>query len=93
MQCLRLVRYVDTSSSAIVASALVELSTYLDRRDLLHHANRTVSTLLSDPRYIADDTAPAVLWGNRHDCGSDSCTVIETDYYLLEAIRRLATLA
>jgi hypothetical protein len=32
--------------------------------------------------------APAVLIRNQHDCGATGCTVIETDYYLKEALRR-----
>ena len=26
---------------------------------------------------------------NSHDCKSDSCTLIETEYYMYEALRRL----
>ena len=43
-------------------------------------------------RYVADRSkgkmAPAVLIRNQHDCGATGCTVIETDYYLKEALRR-----
>jgi hypothetical protein len=30
-----------------------------------------------------------VLIANQHDCGFAACTVIETDYYLFEALRRM----
>jgi len=31
----------------------------------------------------------AVLALNEHDCGDANCTVIESDYYFLEALRRM----
>ena len=52
------------------------------------HVSFTIYTF----RYVADRSsgkmAPAVLIRNQHDCGATGCTVIETDYYLKEALRR-----
>jgi hypothetical protein len=33
-----------------------------------------------------------VLGANEHDCGSAGCTVVESDYYYLEALRRFGRL-
>eukprot|EP01051_Picozoa_sp_SAG22_P002027 SAG22_NODE_86_length_21440_cov_288.248700_14_plen_59_part_00 len=37
----------------------------------------------------AAGASDAVLASNRHDCQDDKCTLIETDYYMYEALRRL----
>ncbi len=39
-------------------------------------------------KYQAGDNSEAFLAYNGHDCGSDRCSLIETDYYFLEALRR-----
>ena len=53
-------------------------------------AIRIITTLTTDPRFVADPKESyAVTMGNGHDCGSANCTIIEPEYYLLEAIRKL----
>ena len=37
----------------------------------------------------AAGSSDAVLASNQHDCKAEACTIIETDYYMYEALRRL----
>ena len=83
--------YADTSGAAIVASAFVELAKYTKNDKYMQAARDTVNTLTTNKDYVADvATTSAVTKGNGHDCGAAGCTIIEPEYYLLEAIRRLA---
>lgn len=83
--------YADTSSAAIVASAFVELSGFTKNDTYIQAARATVNTLTTNPDYVADvASTSAVTKGNGHDCGAAGCTIIEPEYYLFEAIRRLA---
>jgi hypothetical protein len=50
---------------------------------------KILRSLSTTSAYRGSNMSQAVLAANAHDCGSDSCTIIESDYYLLEAIRRL----
>lgn len=79
--------YRDTSSSAIVASALIELHQYRPSDGYLDAAKSIVTVL--GARYQGGSHSDAVLVANAHDCGDNGCTVIETDYYFLEALMRL----
>ncbi|EDQ91422.1 uncharacterized protein MONBRDRAFT_23330 [Monosiga brevicollis MX1] len=80
--------YRDTSSAAIVASGFIELATYTQNPVYRELAQGIVATLASDA-YLAPENYQAILQRNGHDCVLAGCTVIETDYYFLEAIRRL----
>lgn len=77
----------DTSCAAIVASALLELDTYRPGKGFLKLATNILNSL--SLHYLAGPLSDAVLLQNHHDCGSNVCTVIETDYYFLEALLRL----
>ncbi len=55
-------------------------------------AQRIVYSLGTEQGLFAppgSNVSEAVLIANQHDCGYAACTVIETDYYLFEALRRL----
>lgn len=87
--------YPDTSAAAITSSALLELAshtrndTYKDAAyATLHYIMGGGDGLLADPKL-----SPAVLAANQHDCGAAECTVIETDYFFFEALRRLGPLS
>lgn len=79
--------YKDTSCAAIVASGLLELDVYRPGRGHAALAQSILASLASS--YLGGALTDAVLVQNHHDCGSDLCTVIETDYYFLEALLRL----
>lgn len=82
--------YNDTSAAAITASGLIELAGYTKEERYLAAAEKIVSSFANVAGLQGDPAkTDAVLVANHHDCGSDECTVIETDYYALEAIRRL----
>jgi unsaturated chondroitin disaccharide hydrolase len=76
----------DTSAAAIVSSALLELDLARPGKGYGALAEKTLSSLATS--YQASNSQ-AVLGQNAHDCGDIRCTVIETDYYLLEALLRL----
>jgi unsaturated chondroitin disaccharide hydrolase len=83
--------FADTSAAAIVASAFVELSTFTKNPKYRTEATAIVNTLTTNPAFVSPaSTSYAVTKGNGHDCGAADCTIIEPEYYLLEAIRRLA---
>lgn len=86
--------YPDTSAAAITASALLELGSVAQNATYKRAAYDTMryimlgrDGLLADPH-----VSPAVLAANQHDCGAAECTVIETDYFFFEALRRLGTI-
>jgi unsaturated chondroitin disaccharide hydrolase len=80
----------DASAAAIAASGLLELAELSG--DVAHRrrALLALDTLASAPALRAPPArSPAVLGACRHDCGDDQCSLIESDYYLYEALRRL----
>eukprot|EP00730_Choanoeca_flexa_P004580 TRINITY_DN1173_c0_g1_i1.p1 TRINITY_DN1173_c0_g1~~TRINITY_DN1173_c0_g1_i1.p1 ORF type:complete len:389 (+),score=105.34 TRINITY_DN1173_c0_g1_i1:62-1168(+) len=78
----------DTSSAAITASAFVELAGYVNNATYVDLAKQIVASLTKEP-YFAGSASQAILQANGHDCKAAGCTVVESDYYLLEAVRRL----
>lgn len=82
--------YKDTSSAAITASGLLELANATGNVKWRDAAVEIVGSLSNEPALLAGPgVSEAVLIANRHDCQADDCTVIETDYYFYEALRRL----
>jgi unsaturated chondroitin disaccharide hydrolase len=83
--------FKDTSSAAITASALLELARATGDAHWHAVAQRILYSLGTEQGLFAPpgSVAEAVLIANEHDCGYAACTVIETDYYLFEALRRL----
>ena len=82
--------FPDTSAAAITASALLELAQHTSNSMYKSAAYLTLKTLVTKPGYLANVTrSPAVLASNQHDCGTAECTVIESDYFLLEGIRKM----
>lgn len=51
-------------------------------------AGRVLASLAAAPYVGEPGDTDAVLTHNAHDCGSDGCTVVETDFYALEAAGR-----
>jgi len=83
--------YKDSSGAAITASALLELAVATGDSKWRDIAAQIVSDLGAEPGIFAPPNASeAVVIANRHDCEYDTCTVIESDYYTYEAVRRLA---
>jgi unsaturated chondroitin disaccharide hydrolase len=79
----------DTSGAAITASALLELAVFTSKPKYRNAAVHIINSIGWVPGLLAGDDSDAVLASNQHDCGSDKCTLIETDYYMYEALRRL----
>jgi unsaturated chondroitin disaccharide hydrolase len=79
----------DTSGATITASALLELAVFTSNQRYHNAAVHIINSLGWVPGLLAGDSSDAVLASNQHDCGSDKCTVIETEYYAYEALRRL----
>eukprot|EP00050_Salpingoeca_kvevrii_P018696 m.77302 g.77302 ORF g.77302 m.77302 type:complete len:383 (-) comp8134_c0_seq1:2198-3346(-) len=80
--------YKDTSSAAIVAAGLVELAQFTGHIPYHDLAVSTFSSL--EATFKTNPTqSRALLTQNHHDCNADECTVIETDYYALEAYLRI----
>jgi unsaturated chondroitin disaccharide hydrolase len=80
--------FKDTSAAAITASALLELAVATGDSKWRDIAAQTIASL--GVEYAAENTSEALLIANQHDCAYFACTVIESDYYILEAVRRLA---
>ena len=87
----------DASAACVVASALLELSTYLDKDKAEEYKNAAVKMLksLSSPAYQCGDAKPAFLlhstghWPN----GSEiDASIIYADYYYIEALLRFKKL-
>lgn len=85
----------DSSSAAIVASALLELSNYVpDMGKKVQYWNAALRTLdaLSSPAYLdTEDTSPGILLhgvGNLPAGHEVDVSLIYGDYYFLEAVRR-----
>jgi len=82
--------FKDSSGASITASGLLELADHTGNMTYYDAAMKIIRSLSTINGYTASPNgSEAVLASNAHDCGSDNCTVIESDYYLLEAIRRL----
>jgi unsaturated chondroitin disaccharide hydrolase len=87
----------DASAACVVASALLELSTYLDKDKSEEYKDAAVKMLksLSSPAYQCGDAKPAFLlhstghWPN----GSEiDASIIYADYYYIEALLRFKKL-
>ena len=83
----------DASAACVVASALLELSTYLDgwRGSNYREAAIRMLTDLSTPRYQSGDRNVAFLLHStgHHPAGSEiDASIIYADYYYLEALNR-----
>lgn len=87
----------DASAACVVASALLELSTYLDKDKAKEYKDAAVKMLksLSSPAYQCGDSKPAFLlhstghWPN----GSEiDASIIYADYYYIEALLRFKKL-
>lgn len=81
----------DSSSAAIVSSALLELDHYRPGKGYREYADHILTSLAD--KFAGGSASDAMLVQNHHDCGYDLCTVIETDYYFLEALLRYAAWA
>ena len=87
----------DASAACVVASALLELSTYLNgwRSQAYREAAVSMLTDLSSPRYLSGETNDAFLLHStgHHPAGSEiDASIIYADYYYLEALLRLKNL-
>jgi len=87
----------DASAACVVASALLELSTYLEKDKAAEYKDAAVKMLksLSSPAYQCGDAKPAFLlhstghWPN----GSEiDASIIYADYYYIEALLRFKKL-
>ncbi len=87
----------DASAAAIVASALLELSTYVEGEKAEHYlsaAKRMLSSLSSD-QYRSGAAKPSFLLHStgHHPNGSEiDASIIYADYYYIEALLRLKRL-
>ena len=84
----------DASAACIVASALIELSTFLDGWRARQYLDAAVAMLadLSTPRYQSGDSRVSFLLhatGHRPADSEVDASIIYADYYYLEALLRL----
>ena len=79
----------DTSGATITASALLELAVFTKKEQYRNAAVHIINSLGWVKGMLGGEDSDAVLASNKHDCGDDKCTLIETEYYLYEALRRL----
>ncbi|HJV79089.1 MAG TPA: glycoside hydrolase family 88 protein [Paludibacter sp.] len=87
----------DASAACVVASALLEMSTYLDAESGLKYKNDAVKMLrtLSSPTYLSGKSKPSYLlhstghWPNNSEVDA---SIIYADYYYIEALLRLKKL-
>jgi unsaturated chondroitin disaccharide hydrolase len=87
----------DASAACVVASALLEMSTYLDGDSGTKYKNDAVKMLknLSTPAYLSGQSTPAYLmhstghWPNNSEIDA---SIIYADYYYIEALLRLKKL-
>lgn len=88
----------DASAAAVTASALIELSEYVqDEKTALRYKTAAVKTLkaLSSSAYQAGASKSAFLLhstGNKPNGSEIDCAIIYADYYYIEALTRLKTL-
>ncbi len=78
----------DTSAASIVASALFEIAKFTGNQTYSDKALEILTSLSGAPYLAIPSQTEAVLTHCFHDCGSDNCTIIESDYYFYEALRR-----
>ena len=77
----------DTSAAAIVASGLLELYGYTG--DARHLAAATAAlTSLNSAAYRLQDKGQSILTHCFHDCGGDGWSIVEADYFFVEAMLR-----
>ena len=81
--------YPDASAAAIAASGLLELSVRTANASYRDAAVKLVGALAAGEYLAPAGRSPAVLAACQHDCGAEECSLIESDYYLYEALRRL----
>ena len=86
----------DASSSAVMASALVELYSFTKNQSYLNYANKVISSLSSD-KYLLKDAVqgPFILdhsTGNWPKKDEIDQPIVYADYYYLEAIIRKQSL-
>ncbi len=85
----------DASAAAVAASAMLELSTYMQAAELkAKYYNAAVSLLakLSSPEYLSGDANQAFLLrstGHKPAGSEIDASIIYADYYYLEALLRL----
>jgi len=87
----------DASAACVVASALLEMSTYLDGDSGLKYKNDAVKMLraLSSSAYLSGQSNPSYLlhstghWPNNSEIDA---SIIYADYYYIEALLRLKKL-
>jgi len=87
----------DASAACVVASALLEMSTYLEGDSGLKYKNDAVKMLknLSTPAYLSGQSNPSYLlhstghWPNNSEIDA---SIIYADYYYIEALLRLKKL-
>lgn len=77
----------DTSAAAIAASAFLELYKFTNNVTYYNEATAILTSLFTTYLGVPEETE-AVLTYCFHDCGSNNCTIIESDYYFYEALRR-----
>lgn len=87
----------DASAACVVASALLELSNYVDAEKGARYRDASMKMLasLSSERYKTDDTKPAFLLHStgHHPAGTEiDASIIYADYYYIEALSRLANI-
>jgi unsaturated chondroitin disaccharide hydrolase len=75
----------DTSAASIAASAYLELYKFTGNQTYMNEAVLILSSL--GTTYLSS-SSEAVLSNCFHDCGSVNCTIVESDYYFYEALRR-----
>lgn len=87
----------DASAACVVASALLELSNYVDEnlgKRYVDNARKMLASLSSPAYKTADDHSAFLLHSTgHHPAGSEiDASIIYADYYYLEALQRLAEL-
>lgn len=87
----------DASAAAIVASALIELSTYLPAEKSLEYENAAIKMLtsLSSEKYKSGKRKPSFLLhstGHKPAKSEIDASIIYADYYYMEALLRLKKL-
>ncbi len=86
----------DASAAAVVASALVELSGYVDPEKSAHYLHEAETMLRTlDSAYRAGEQCPAFLLHStgHHPAGSEiDYAIVYADYYYIEALLRLKQL-
>jgi len=87
----------DASAACVVASAMLELSTYLDAEKGLKYKNDAIKMLtsLSSSAYQSGDSKPSFLLhstGHFPNGSEIDASIIYADYYYIEALLRLKKL-